>query len=215
MAEATKPSKTGLTRGKAILIGVLSVVLVVILYVQFGGKGEKPADEAANYRPPRPALAVQTATSTTKPMTVASSAVPSNGQASKDKGAVPAALIDETRWKSPKLETVVAYDPFALPPAFPQRATVKVGKTNGGDALIAAVTADDAKKLAEAVKKSHMELEELRQQGVHVITRDLEGGQFVAWIGDRKLHVGDEINGFTVTAIDPDDGVHVEKKESP
>ena len=51
-----------------------------------------------------------------------------------------------------------------------------------------------------------------KQRGVHVIVR--EGDQYVAVIGDRMLHVGDEINGFTVTAIDPD-GVHVERKESP
>ena len=51
-----------------------------------------------------------------------------------------------------------------------------------------------------------MELEELKQRGVHVIVR--EGDQYVAWIGERMLHVGDKINDFTVTAIDPDDGVH-------
>ena len=84
------------------------------------------------------------------------------------------------------------------------------GEWAGG--LIAAAAADDAKKLAEAVEKLHMQLEELKQRGVHVIVR--EGDQYVAWIGDRMLHVGDEINGFTVTAIDPD-GVHVERKESP
>ena len=57
-----------------------------------------------------------------------------------------------------------------------------------------------------------MQLEELKQRGVHVIVR--EGDQYVAWIGDRMLHVGDKINGFTVTAIDTD-GVHIERKESP
>ena len=59
MAEAQTPSKKGLTRGKAILIGILSVVLVAILYIQFGHGGEKPSGEAIGYRPPRPALAVQ------------------------------------------------------------------------------------------------------------------------------------------------------------
>ena len=33
----------------------------------------------------------------------------------------------------------------------------------------------------------------------------------MAMIGDRMVHVGDEINGFTVTEIDPQ-GVHVERK---
>jgi hypothetical protein len=49
---------------------------------------------------------------------------------------------------------------------------------------------------------------------VHVILG--EGDHYVAWIGERKLHVGDEINGFIVTAIDLYSGVSiVEKKESP
>jgi hypothetical protein len=33
-------------------------------------------------------------------------------------------------------------------------------------------------------------------------------------IGDRTVHVGDEINGFTVTEIDPKTGVRVERIES-
>ncbi len=214
MAEANTALKQGgLTRGKAILIGVLSIALVVVLYVQFGGRGEKPSDDAIAYRPPRPAMAVQPANSTEKPVTLASVKAPSNPPTGKDKNAVAAALIDETRWKSPKLETIVAYDPFALPPAFPQPPKLAVGKKGNGAELIAAVAADDAKKLAEAVEKRHMQLEELRQRGVHVIVR--EGDQYVAVIGDHMLHVGDEINGFTVTAIDPEGFVHVERKESP
>jgi biotin-(acetyl-CoA carboxylase) ligase len=78
---------------------------------------------------------------------------------------------------------------------------------------MAAAAADDAKKLAEEVMKLHMELEELQQQGVHVIVRD--GDQYAAVIGERMLHVGDKINDFTVTAIDPDGSVHIEKKDSP
>ena len=212
MAEAKTSSKKGLTRGKAILIGVLSIVLVVILYVQFGGGGEKPGGEAVGYRPPRPAVAVQPGSSAANPVTLASAKTPSNIQAGKDKDAVAAPPIDVARWKSPKLETIVAYDPFALPPAFPQPPKVAAGSKASADGLIAAAAADDAKKLADAVEKLHMQLEELKQRGVHVIVR--EGDQYVAVIGERKLHVGDKINGFTVTAIDPD-GVHVERKESP
>jgi hypothetical protein len=213
VAEAETSSKKGLTRGKAILIGVLAVALVAVLYVQFGRGGEKASGEAAGYRPPRPALAVQPVNSMAKPVTLASATTPSNAQASKEKGAAMVPLIDGTRWKSPKLETIAAYDPFALPPAFPQPPKLTAGgKVIGADGLIAAATADDAKKMAEAVEKLHMELEDLRQRGVHVIIR--QGDQYVAWIGERMLHVGDKINDFTVTAIDTD-GVHIERKESP
>jgi hypothetical protein len=46
----------------------------------------------------------------------------------------------------------------------------------------------------------------LKQQGVHaIIKRERE---YVAIIGDKEVHVGDEIDGFTVIAIDAD-GVRV------
>jgi len=214
VAEAQTPSKKGLTRGKAILIGILSIVLVAILYIQFGHGGERPSGEATGYRPPRPALAVQPVNAAAKPVTLASATPPSNAQQpGKDKSVATAPLIDGTRWKSPKLETIAAYDPFALPPAFPQPPKVTAGgKATGADGLIAAAAADDAKKMAEAVEKLHMELDELTQRGVHVIIR--QGDQYVAWIGERMLHVGDKINEFTVTAIDTD-GVHIERIESP
>jgi hypothetical protein len=107
---------------------------------------------------------------------------------------------------------VVAYDPFALPAAFPQPKVAGDSKGKNGEALLADAAAEEAKKLADEVEKLHMELEELRQRGVHVIVR--EGDQYAAIIGDRMLHVGDKINEFTVTSIDPD-GVHVERKELP
>jgi hypothetical protein len=215
VAEAPTSSKKGLTRGKAILIGILAVVLVAILYIQFGGKAEKPASEATGYRPPRPALAVQPASPTAKPVTLATAKTSANTQVGNNIGATTVPLIDQTHWKSPKLEMLVAYDPFALPPSFPQPPKVTAGgKATGADGLIAAAAADDAKKMAEAVVKQRMELEELRQRGVHVILFDRELHQYVAWIGERKLHVGDKINEFTVTAIDTD-GVHIERKESP
>jgi hypothetical protein len=72
VAEAQTSSKSGLTRGKAILIGVLAVALIGVLYVQFGRGGEKPAGEPSNYRPPRPALAVQPVNAPAKPVTLAS-----------------------------------------------------------------------------------------------------------------------------------------------
>jgi hypothetical protein len=213
VAEAQTSSIKGLTRGKAILIGVLAVALVAVLYVQFGRGGEKPVGEVARYRRPRPAAAVESVDTTPKSVTLATVKTPSNAQAGNDKSAATAPLIDETRWKSPKLETIVAYDPFALPAAFPQPPTVAAGsKATGADGLIAAATADDAKRLADEVEKLQMQLEELTQRGVHVIVRERD--QYAAVIGDRLLHVGDKINEFTVTAIDPD-GVHVEMKESP
>jgi hypothetical protein len=65
-------------------------------------------------------------------------------------------------------------------------------------------------QLAEAIEQLRMELETLQQRGVQVILRHRD--QYVAMIGDRTVHVGEEIDyGFVVTAIEPD-GVRVERK---
>jgi hypothetical protein len=212
VADAQTLSKIGLTRGKAILIGTLFVALIVVLYVQFGRGSATSGGDTTGYRPPKPAVVVQPVNSTANPVTLASAKTQSNIQAGEAKNSAATPLIDLARWKSPKLETIVAYDPFALPGVFPQPKVAGGAQAKGADGLIAAAAADDAKKLAEAVEQLHMQLEELTQRGVHVIVRERDA--YVAVIGDRLLHVGDKINEFTVTAIDPD-GVHVEMKESP
>jgi hypothetical protein len=131
--------------------------------------------------------------------------------AGKESATVP--LIDETRWKSPNVSSVVAYDPFALPSSFPQPGKkTAAGNLASPEALLQEQAATDAKKLAEEIKKVRLQLKELEARGVHVIFR--QGDQTAAMIDDRTIHVGDEINGFTVTAIDPN-GVHVERKQSP
>lgn len=217
MADTQSPSKLGLTRGKAILIAVLAVVLLAVLYIQLGG-GEKPVAAPSTYKPPRPALAIQPAGATTKPVALAATTTLNHGSLSKDldKNASAAAAINPGNWQSPKLDKLVAYDPFALPPAFPQTVRGVVDKKGvGKEDLIAAAAADEAKRMEEAALKLRLEIEELQQRGVHMVFRD--GDQYAAVIGEHFVHVGDQIDGFTVTAIDPDsiNPVHIEKKDSP
>ena len=160
-------------------------MLVAILYLQFGRGGEKPVGEAVELSTAAAGGGGATGELVGKPGDAGIGEDAGEQSAEQGKDAAAAPLIDETRWKSPKLETIVAYDPFALPPTFPQPPKVAAGaKGKDGEALIAAAAADDAKKLAEAVEKLHMELEELTQRGVHVIVR--EGDQYVAM--DRRSH---------------------------
>ena len=218
MAESQSSSKKGLTPGKAVLIAVLSVVLVVVLYIQFGGQGDDGGSEKPSaYRPPRPAIAVQPTDDKAKAssVTLATAKVPA-GNATKVEKTTAALHIDETRWKAPKLDVVVAYDPFALPATFPQPTKAGAGGAGKDADLLSAAAADDAKRLAEEHERQLQELDELRTVGVHAIVR--EGDHWVAVVGDRTLRVGDTINDFVVTAIDPDDpkgSVHIERKESP
>ncbi|MEX2309477.1 MAG: hypothetical protein WD738_17890 [Pirellulales bacterium] len=196
-----KLKQIGLTRGKGLFIGVLAIVLVGVIFIQYGSFGTDnvamPAVDALQ-SPSAPPPVMTTAL----PATLTEKALESNLQTALSE-------VHQTRWQLPELTEVVAYDPFALPAAFPQPPRAVLDPrlaAEGGDDSAAAFTAN---QLAEAVEQLQTDLEDLQQRGVHVIVGDR--GRYVAMIGDRTLHVGDEINGFTVTAIEPD-GVRVERK---
>jgi hypothetical protein len=118
--------------------------------------------------------------------------------------------IDGDRWKPPQLADVVRYDPFALPAAFPQPVIATVEGTGAGGANAGITDRESAAELlSQEIARLESELKRLQQQGVRVIV----GGdkQAAAVIGDRMIRVGDDIQGFTVIAIEPD-GVRVERK---
>jgi hypothetical protein len=196
--------KIGLTRNKAILVGALAVALVIVMYWQYGGTGDDQT------------LAVAPVGTDVPPAAAISSTPPPVEQAAAEVPATTARLamtaaFDQTKWKPPELATVVAYDPFALPRAFPQPPTIT------GDGELAAeigtasaeAGAEAAARLADAIEALQMDLAALQARGVNVIVRGRN--EYVAMIGDRTLHVGEEIEGFTITAIEPD-GVRVERK---
>jgi hypothetical protein len=191
----------GLTRGKAALIGVLAVALVGVVYRQYGGSdaGQKSASSATTNQQ-SPALS---------PLPAAGSPLAAGGPPVDAGVQVALAEFDQTKWQSPDLKKVIAYDPFALPSTFPQPVRAVLDPTlatAGGDASSAALA---AQQLADAVAQMQSQLADLQQRGVHVIVN--LNDEYVAMIGDRTIHVGDEINGFIVTAIEPD-GVRVERK---
>jgi hypothetical protein len=203
----TTSRQTGLTRGKAILIGVLSAVLLVVVYVQYSrlsGGGAVAAEEAV----------VSTPTPTRAARPSRRARVEAEKAASNSDGETHTALLefDQTKWKSPELAKVVAYDPFALPSSFPQPARLVDDAAEAIGETSEAVAAARAKEQADALEALQAQLEDLQQRGVHVIFS--QNQQYVAMIGDRTVHVGDEINGFTVTEIDPKTGVRVERIES-
>lgn len=197
----TAPRMPARSRGKALLIGALSIVLVVVLYVQFGrraGGSETVDAETASTPVPTPKLPSADKAATAEP-------------SPEPEAEMRAALLefDQARWKPPELSKVVAYDPFALPAGFPRPSPL------GGLAVAeadAATAEESSKQLAEALAELRMQLDELKERGVHVIVGQKD--QYVAMIGDRKVHVGDEINGFTVIKIDPKEGVRVEWRGS-
>jgi hypothetical protein len=194
--------RVGLTRGKAAIVAVLTVSLVVVIYVKYGPSGAATiSSRLIGLSGRRPA---------TRSDSEASGATTNSKTARSIANELLSVEVDESRWKSPDLSMVLAYDPFALPAGFPQP---KQGAATSSSAQIGTASAEEAdiaaEQLAEALENLRMELEELQQRGVHVIVRGRD--QYVAMIGERTIHVGDEINGFTVTAIEPDH-VRVERK---
>ncbi len=203
MANSKTAKGGGLTTGTAIVIGVFALVLVGVLYLQFGPseRSASPAKRGGARRTP--------AVAAVKPP--AATTVSKKNQADTAPLAEMSAVVDAARWQSPRLAEVVAFDPLAVPDTFPKPKPIDA-KTGKGDGLVDAAEADDAKKMAEAIAQLQLQLRELEQRGVQVIVRERD--QYAAMIGDRVVHVGDEIDGFTVTVIDPTSGVRVERKST-
>ena len=197
----TWAKQAGMTPGKLALIGVLAVVLGGVLYLQSG-----PISQQASTSAPPPAMAAESTASPTDSNAAVDVAIaPVDAAPSKKTGAV-------ASWQLPDLASVVEYDPFALPASFPQP------QNADEEAALAqnAVQTQDASAVQAALEaertKSETELQGLRQQGVHVIIK--RENKYVAIVGDTEVHVGDQIDGFTVIAIDAD-GVRVAKDLSP
>lgn len=203
MADSQKKQAKGLTPAKAALIGVLAIVLVGVLYWNFSGAAPTASTST-------PGEARRHAVAAVAKPGLATPAAKPKQQDNKPVVEVDA-VVDPAAWKSPNLTEVTAYDPFAVPDTFP-KAKALDAKSGKGDGLVAEAQADDARKMAEAVAQLETQLRELEQRGVQVIVRERD--QYAAMIGDRIVHIGDEIDGFTVTGIDPTSGVRVERKSA-
>ena len=95
------------------------------------------------------------------------------------------------KWPQVDLDAALRHDPFSSPLLTAQTATADTDN-------------DDAKTLEE----QSADLLALKQDGVSMIVRD--GAGMVATVGERKLRVGDVIDGYRVVAIEMD-GVVLER----
>jgi hypothetical protein len=194
--------KAGVTPGKLTLIGVLAVVLCVVLYQQL-----RPLVKTKNTPTQLATAAHNDATSLKSAASLAEPVTTTDDNAPRKKtGTV-------TSWQSPNLASIVQFDPFALPASFPQPQNPDEQSAIAQNAAQAEEATADQEALDAERTKSESELEGLRQQGVAVIIK--KKTEYVAIVGDQELHVGDEINGFTVISIDAKDGVRVAKDLTP
>ncbi len=199
---ANLATRLGVTPRKLALIGVLAVVLAGLLVYQYGRFGGSEVEEMATAEPP---------TNPPRPVAMAATkpAADSAEESLREEAAAEAIeSINEQLWTAPELASVIEYDPLAVPAAFPLPVQA-AASGQGGESDSPTIPASHKEQLTSLVEDLQMQLEELRQRGVHVIVKERD--KYVAVIGDRTIHVGDEINGFTVTSIAPD-GVRVERK---
>lgn len=184
MVKASKAPKGGLTAGKAVLIGVLSVVFLVVIVSQFGGKKKATALKPRARR------------------TSSRSAEPSTPQSQT--AAAPKAKRSETPWPTFQVEEVVASNPFALPAELVDRgedgATLTAGSSAGEDA--ATLAAVESAEIREMRRRRADFLASLRATGVDMILRSPRGS--VARVGDISLRVGDVYEGLEVAEISQD-----------
>jgi hypothetical protein len=192
--------KIGLTRGKAVLIGVLAVALVGVLYMQLSKLKQDDSPASSYVAPASAPRAAVSRTARAKSVQTVSDAHSVDARAA-------VVEFDQSKWQSPDLAKVVEHDPFALPAEFPQPPVTFAGTGVQSSEELEAATAE---QLADELVRMQTQLDELQQRGVHVVIK--KNDQYVAMIGDRMVHVGDDVNGFTVTEIDPTKGVRVEMK---
>lgn len=184
MARRSKTPRGGLSPGKAIVIGILAVVLVFVIVAQFGGKQQRVAT------PPtaRPSARQRSESTTT----------------STQPAPAPALNRPESVWPTFDVAEIVASNPFVLPEALrPRREAVTnlTSSSEPGEAeeSVAAVEPAEAREMR---RRQAEFMASLRAKGVDMILRSPRGS--VARVGGLSLRVGDVHEGLRVEAIDQD-----------
>ena len=181
MAKRPKAPKGGLTPGKGLAIGILTVVLLVTIVSQFGGKKKIVAAQPHGRR-----NAVEGSESASSAAPTGASAVPKRS---------------ETAWPKFDFAAVVASNPFVLPdvllPGGQNTQTLTAtGEAGQVDEIVAAMQSAEVREM----KRRQVEfMTNLQAKGVDMILRSPRGS--VARIGDLSLRVGDVHEGLRVEEI--------------
>lgn len=186
--------RLGVSPDKLALIGVLAVVLIAVIYIQYGPSSDgdvASATRAARQAPHLPSRSKPAHASTLQARLEDS--LPHYSDSYLDQ-----------QWTTPDLAGVIRHDPFALPSRFPQQASATPSLE-----VIEVDESAEAERLARKVDEIRAKLTELQQRGVRVIVDGRK--EAAAIIGNLTVRIGDQIEGFTVTSIDAD-GVYIERK---
>jgi hypothetical protein len=182
MSKSEEPSKIGASPVKLALAAVLTVVFIAVLIVQFGGISNTRSTGRERGKGKDPTGSAQP--------TGAGQPAPSPPQPSRT-------LRTTQAWPILDIERVLEYDPFALPAPLSRQQEV-VSKREG-QREAEALELELARRRAE----QEQSLAQLQEAGVRAILGGAQGEK-VALVGSRVVRVGDELDGFRVSAIQPD-----------
>jgi hypothetical protein len=184
--ENTRPRVTAL---QWLIVGALAMIFVVVLVVELGPAGDTPpmvkSTEAPPAAPRRPPAGSRTV------------AAPGNNGATK-----PPTLA--AAWPTFSLATVQEFDPFAKPPS--AAADRGAPQSSGHVGSAAPKTPADAEN--KRIERDRV-LAEVQKEVVRIIVGTDRG--FVAIVGTKTIHVGDQLHGFLVKEIKAN-GVVLEEK---
>lgn len=177
-------TKSGATPAKLALVAVLAVSLIVVLMVQFGsGADETVAAGDAKQSP----SAKQNRTTATKP------------PAAPAKTASETGVRQRCVWPSIEPDEVAAFNPFVLPESLAATVPAEQVDEIAKQADEARLVEEERKRREQLRQRREAVLSELKGQGAHVVVMSDKGP--IAIVGDRRLRVGDTIEGLRVKDI--------------
>ncbi len=110
----------------------------------------------------------------------------------------PSPIATSKPWPAPDLSVIARHDPFALPPWARSASTAGTTRVASGKPI--------------ALKDQKNVLEKLHASGIAVVM--IVDGEPLALVGNRQIRVGDDLEGFEVTAITESGILLSEKGES-
>ncbi len=178
--------KSGATPAKLALVAALAVSLMVVLMVQFGSGADDSV--AAGDAKQSPSAKQQRTNSAKQPNLPARTMATSETQVRQPRV-----------WPSVECDDVAEFNPFVLPESLAAAVPSKQIDDAAKQADEARLFEEERKRREELRQRREAVLSELKSQGAHLVVMSDKGP--VAVIGERRLRIGDTIEGLRVKDI--------------
>jgi hypothetical protein len=186
MAKPSWDKRLGVTPIRAVLVGVLTVVLVIVLVSQFSGSDGAKVSHKSNADPP--SKNSRTGPRSVKPVrNAASRSAPVVQQTERAVAAKP--------WSRMSAEEACQFNPLKMPSALAANSTPKIPPE------VEMKPDDPRQQREEQLLQQRAAMQSLQEAGVGLVVAS--DRVTYAIIGAQVVHVGDVIQGFVVKEIGP------------